>query len=76
MAVGVHLFPFRTEKLSPPAAMVLVPQGIGRVARRQRKILKKLSAFLTNRLFPYFYLFRVLQKQVARWVLILLNLKL
>ena len=23
MAVGIHLFPFRTEKLSPPALMVL-----------------------------------------------------
>jgi hypothetical protein len=23
MAAGIHLFPFRTEKLSPPAPMVL-----------------------------------------------------
>ena len=40
LAAGVHLFPFRTEKLSLPAAMVLAPQGAGRVARRQHKILK------------------------------------
>lgn len=30
---GVHLFPFRTEKLSPPAPMIL-PKG-GKVGRRQ-----------------------------------------
>ena len=35
MATGIHLFSFRTQKLSPSAAMVLIPQGIGRVARRQ-----------------------------------------
>lgn len=45
MAAGVHLFPFRTEKLSPPAAMVLVPQGTGRVARRQHKAFKQKQPF-------------------------------
>ena len=33
IAAGSHLFPFRTEKLSPPAPMVL--QQCGRVGRRQ-----------------------------------------
>src|SRR4051812_50193919 len=35
MAAGVHLFPFRTEKLSPPAPMVLGEQSPGRVGRRR-----------------------------------------
>ncbi len=35
MARGKHLFPFRTEKLSPSAPMVLGPQGPGRVGRRR-----------------------------------------
>ena len=32
-SVGVHLFPFRTEKLKPTAPMVLPEEG-GRVGRR------------------------------------------
>src|SRR5437588_8497958 len=35
MARGKHLFPFRTEKLSPSAPMVLGLQGPGRVGRRR-----------------------------------------
>ena len=35
MARGKHLFPFRTERLSPSAPMVLGPQGPGRVGRRR-----------------------------------------
>src|SRR3954462_9206073 len=35
LAWGKHLFPFRTEKLSPTAPMVLVPYGAGRVGRRR-----------------------------------------
>src|SRR3954453_8149259 len=35
IARGKHLFPFRTEKLSPSAPMVLGPQGPGRVGRRR-----------------------------------------
>ncbi len=35
MARGIHLFPFRTEKLSPSAPMVLGPKGPGRVGRRR-----------------------------------------
>src|SRR6266542_3967149 len=35
IAVGKHLFPFRTEKLSPPAPMVLGGQPPGRVGRRR-----------------------------------------
>ena len=34
MAEGLHLFPFRTEKLSPPAPMVLPGKPGGRVGRR------------------------------------------
>ena len=29
MAAGIHLFPFRTEKLSPPAPMVLRGLPVG-----------------------------------------------
>src|SRR6476619_357753 len=35
IAAGVHLFPFRTEKLSPPAPMVLGAKAPGRVGRRR-----------------------------------------
>src|SRR6266545_7925306 len=35
IATGVHLFPFRTEKLSPPAPMVLGARAPGRVGRRR-----------------------------------------
>ena len=33
--MGVHLYPFRTQQLSPLAPMVLHPWGVGRVGRRQ-----------------------------------------
>ena len=35
MAEGIHLFPFRTEKLSPLAPMVLGGQPPGRVGSRR-----------------------------------------
>ena len=35
IARGKHLFPFRTEQLSPTAPMVLGPHGPGRVGRRR-----------------------------------------
>src|SRR3954464_12563894 len=35
IARGRHLFPFRTEKLSPSAPMVLGLRGPGRVGRRR-----------------------------------------
>src|SRR2546423_15125311 len=35
IAAGVHLFPFRTEKLSPLAPMVLGEQSPGRVGSRR-----------------------------------------
>src|SRR5215213_5511799 len=38
IARGKHLFPFRTEKLSPSAPMVLGPQGPGRVGRRRSSL--------------------------------------
>jgi hypothetical protein len=37
LAVGKHLFPFRTEKLSPLAPMVLPRHRGGRVGRHQDK---------------------------------------
>src|SRR4051812_50229661 len=40
IAAGVHLFPFRTEKLSPPAPMVLGGQPPGRVGRRRITLTK------------------------------------
>jgi hypothetical protein len=43
MAEGFHTYPSRTRPLSPPAPMVLEPQGSGRVGRCQA--LFKLSAF-------------------------------
>src|SRR5690606_37090986 len=47
MAEGNHTFPSRTRPLSPPAPMVLGPQGPGRVGRRQavlkKYLLQKLS---------------------------------
>ncbi len=49
MAEGTHPFPYRTRPLSPPAPMVLIPQGIGRVGRCQAEdhILYK-NLFLEN----------------------------
>src|ERR1044071_7479268 len=35
IAAGKHLFPFRTEKLSPPAPLVIGGQPPGRVGRRR-----------------------------------------
>jgi hypothetical protein len=35
MAKGNHAYPSRTRPLSPSAPMVLRPQGLGRVGRRQ-----------------------------------------
>ena len=35
IAEGFHAYPSRTRPLSPPAPMVLGPQGPGRVGRRQ-----------------------------------------
>ena len=40
IAAGVHLFPFRTEKLSPPAPMVLGAKAPGRVGRRRISLTK------------------------------------
>jgi hypothetical protein len=37
-AEGSHLFPFRTEKLSPPAPMVLHGRLCGRVGRRRESL--------------------------------------
>src|SRR6266542_6349835 len=44
IAVGKHLFPFRTEKLSPPAPMVLGGQPPGRVGRRRTNVERAGSA--------------------------------
>jgi hypothetical protein len=37
MTERLHLFPYRTQKLSSPVLMVLGPQGPGRVSRRRVK---------------------------------------
>lgn len=42
-AKGVHLFPYRTEQLSPSAPMVSSPLGGGRVGRRQNSGLELLK---------------------------------
>ncbi len=36
-----HLFPFRTQKLSPSSSMVLLSRGSGRVERRRVLNMKK-----------------------------------
>src|SRR5258705_11556025 len=44
LARGKHLFPFRTEQLSPSAPMVLGSQGPGRVGRRRFFLSAKTAA--------------------------------
>src|SRR6187399_2963931 len=44
IAAGVHLFPYRTEKLSPPAPMVLGGQPPGRVGRRRIILARSLDS--------------------------------
>src|SRR6478752_1391347 len=50
IARGKHLFPFRTEKLSPSAPMVLGARAPGRVGRRRDKDKSRPS----GRLFSFF----------------------
>ena len=50
IAEGSHLFPFRTEQLSPPAPMVLQGQPCGRVGRR-RIIVTKARELQSSRAF-------------------------
>ena len=50
-SVGDHLFPFRTEKLSPTAPMVLHTRG--RVGRRQRYFHSLFQCHNGERLFYY-----------------------
>src|SRR5450755_1414023 len=40
IAAGFHPFPYRTRQLSPPAPMVVGPQGPSRVGRRQNNMRK------------------------------------
>ena len=42
MAAGFHPFPSRTRQLSPPAPMIVGPQGPSKVGRRQIMQTKKL----------------------------------
>src|SRR5215813_9336998 len=51
IAAGVHLFPFRTEQLSPPAPMVLGAQAPGRVGRRRIILKAPLGQLKTGRAF-------------------------
>jgi hypothetical protein len=48
-AEGSHLFPFRTEKLSPPAPMVLPGRPGGRVGRRPINISSPTALVLAHR---------------------------
>jgi hypothetical protein len=50
MAEGTHAFPSRTRPLSPPASMVLEPQGSGRVERCQASPRRTLSKSLLRKL--------------------------
>src|ERR1700759_3307301 len=52
IARGKHLFPFRTEPLSPSAPMVLGPQGPGRVGRRRFFYTKPACSCRRGVLFP------------------------
>ncbi len=44
LARGKHLFPFRTEQLSPSAPMVLGPHGPGRVGRRRSNFARRAAS--------------------------------
>jgi hypothetical protein len=47
IAAGHHLFPFRTEKLSPPAPMVLRKSGrVGRCRIYSKPVFNRAWAFL------------------------------
>src|SRR5580765_4572347 len=61
IAAGVHLFPFRTEQLSPPAPMVLGGQPPGRVGRR-RIILRRAARAAR------FSLWALRKTRAMRWV--------
>src|SRR3954452_8446971 len=52
IATGKHLFPFRTEKLSPLAPMVLGEQSPGRVGRRPLSSGPRKGPFFFSRLEP------------------------
>ena len=52
IAAGKHLFPFRTEKLSPPAPMVLGGQPPGRVGRRRIIFARGRDAMSASRFVP------------------------
>src|SRR3990170_4035118 len=43
-AGGPHLFPFRTESLSRPAPMILLPQGSGTVGHRRDYVKRRREA--------------------------------
>ena len=58
MARGKHLFPFRTEPLSPSAPMVLGPQGPGRVGRRRFFVSRSPVCTLCRRGFVYVWVRR------------------
>src|SRR5436190_23097871 len=58
IAAGAHLFPFRTEQLSPPAPMVLGGQPPGRVGRRRISLKGRFE-----RPFAFFYAARSFSRQ-------------
>ena len=56
MAEGYHLYPYRTQKLSPPALMVLGWQRPGRVGRCRINVYDERSVdFIQQRVRPFLY---------------------
>src|SRR5215210_1998876 len=55
LAWGKHLFPFRTEQLSPTAPMVLGLHGPGRVGRRRFLITRAALRAARRRSGPYLH---------------------
>ena len=61
MAEGYHLYPYRTQKLSPPALMVLGWQRPGRVGRCRINVYDERSVdFTIDSAFVLFYMYFIL----------------
>ena len=61
MAEGYHLYPYRTQKLSPPALMVLGWQRPGRVGRCRINVYDERTVdFTIDSAFVLFYMYFIL----------------
>ena len=61
MAEGYHLYPYRTQKLSPPALMVLGWQRPGRVGRCRINVYDERTVdFTIDSAFVFFYMYFIL----------------